>query len=466
MNLLRTKPMPNDVALVPVDNASLALLRERGESHFNNQLNASGFECEYGSTQLFYGPDGSPDRVLVGIQSAPQDPRGTVLLFAQIAAQLPAGLAFQASAENWGSLNWEQAGMGWGLAAYAFTRYMAKKPKGLPVLRLPESVDIQKINDQLAAVYLARDLINTPANDLGPVEFAEEARKIATSHAAEIRIISGEDLVKEGYPAIYEVGKGSVRPPALIDLRWGEASHPKLTLVGKGVVFDTGGLNLKSAAGMLLMKKDMGGGGITLALAQLVMARKLKVRLRLLIPAVENSAGPAAYRPSDVIQTRKGIRVEIGNTDAEGRVVLCDALAEAVEEKPDLILDMATLTGAARVAMGQDLPPFWTPDDQLAQDLEQAANQVADPVWRMPLWHPYRKSLKTKIADISNISNSPMGGCITAALYLYEFVKPFKNWIHMDVYGWRTEALPGSPEGGEATALRAVFRFLENRYGS
>jgi len=276
-------------------------------------------------------------------------------------------------------------------------------------------------------------------------------------------MVMGAQLEKE-FPAIHAVGKGSFRPSALIDLRWGSENHPKLTIVGKGVVFDSGGLNLKPTAGMIFMKKDMGGSAVALGLTQLIMATKLPVRLRMLIPAVENAISDRAYRPGDVVNTRKGLTVEIGNTDAEGRMVLCDALALATEESPDMIIDMATLTGACRTALGQDMPGMYSSSRKLANDLMEAAEQVADPLWHMPLWAPYFKAMKGTISDLNNTATTSMGGSITAALFLHEFVKPYENWVHLDMYGWRLDPIPGTPKGGEASALRAVFRMLENRY--
>jgi leucyl aminopeptidase len=380
-----------------------------------------------------------------------------------LAPELPSG-AFAIDAAGWPECDGEQAALGWGLATYRFTRYVKDEPREWPQLVVAEGVDRAAITDQLDAIFLARDLVNTPAGDLGPSELCDMAREIAKQYHAQIRIITGEVLERD-FPAVHAVGMGSHRQPALIDLHWGKADHPKVTLVGKGVVFDSGGLDLKPPKNMLLMKKDMGGAAVTLALAKLVMARKLPVHLRLLIPTVENAIGPRAYRPGDVVRTRKGLTVEIGNTDAEGRVILCDALDEAVSDEPDLILDMATLTGAARVALGQDLPGFWTPSNEIADELLQASVGCVDPIWRMPLWLPYTSMLKSKIADSNNISESPMGGSITAALYLYQFVKPFLNWVHFDAYCWRTSDIPGTPAGGEASALRAVYNFLAQRYG-
>lgn len=437
-----------------------AYLKDQGD-FVKRQIEAQRFVPKKGKWLTVLGEQGQISCVLAGVRGS-EDPRAVLMDFAQLAKALPAGQVYCIAPGQ--ELDEEQAVLGWGLGGYQFNRFKKKKSPAMAELVVPTGVDFQRVTDQLEAIYLARDLVNTPPSHLGPQDMATKAKEVARRHGAKITVIEGEDLLKENYPAVHAVGRGSDRPPLLIDLRWGEAHHPKLTLVGKGVVFDTGGLNLKGASGMILMKKDMGGGGVTLALAQLIMSQALPVRLRLLLPAVENSPGSKAYRPSDVIETRKGISVEIGNTDAEGRVILCDALAEAVSESPELIIDMATLTGAARVALGQDLPGFWTPSDAIADQLVRASRQACDPIWRMPLWLPYRENLDSKVADINNMSNTGMGGSITAALYLHEFVKPFENWVHFDAYCWRKDAIPGTPKGGEASALRAIFNFLEARY--
>jgi leucyl aminopeptidase len=314
------------------------------------------------------------------------------------------------------------------------------------------------------AVFLARDLVNTPASDLGPAELAEAAATVAERFDGDLRTIVGEDLLAQNYPAIFAVGQASPRAPRLVELRWGEHSAPKVTLVGKGVCFDSGGLDIKPSSGMLLMKKDMGGAAVMLALAQAVMARGLPVRLRLLIGAVENAVSGASYRPGDVVRTRKGLTVEIGNTDAEGRVVLADLLAEADGERPDLLLDAATLTGAARVALGPDLPALFTPDDALASDLIGAGEAAFDPLWRLPMHAPYRKMIDSGIADINNAGEGGMAGAITAALFLKDFVTDTSAWAHLDVYAWNPKDRPGRPKGGEATALRALLALLERRF--
>jgi leucyl aminopeptidase len=312
---------------------------------------------------------------------------------------------------------------------------------------------------------LVRDLVNTPAADLGPAELEQAVRQHAERFGAQVRVVSGEEL-SHGYPLIAAVGAAATpeRAPRLIELEWGKPDDPRVAIVGKGVCFDSGGLDLKPASGMRLMKKDMGGAAHALALAQLIMGERLPVRLHLLIPAVENAVSGAAFRPGDVIKSRQGLFVEIDNTDAEGRLILADALTRALEESPELIVDFATLTGAARVALGPDLPAFFANQDDLARDVEGAAAEVADPLWRMPLWDPYGEMLKSDLADLANSSSSPMAGCITAALFLKRFVPDETAWAHLDTYSWRDAAKPGRPKGGDALGLRAVFAVLERRY--
>ncbi|MCC2665736.1 MAG: leucyl aminopeptidase family protein, partial [Geminicoccaceae bacterium] len=314
------------------------------------------------------------------------------------------------------------------------------------------------------AVYLARDLINMPASDLGPAELALAAEAVATRGGAEFRTVEGDRLLEENYPALHAVGRASPRAPRLIELVWGAADAPKLTLVGKGVCFDTGGLDLKSSQNMLLMKKDMGGAAVTLGLAQAIMAQDLPVRLRLLIGAVENSVAGSAFRPGDVLSTRKGLTVEIGNTDAEGRLVLADLLAEGDREQPDLMIDCATLTGAARVALGPDLPALFTADDRLAHDLIAAGRAVFEPVWRLPLHQPYREMLDSSVADINNAGSGGFAGAITGALFVKEFVTETKAFAHLDIYAWNPKDRPGRPKGGEATALRALLALITRRF--
>jgi leucyl aminopeptidase len=313
-------------------------------------------------------------------------------------------------------------------------------------------------------VTLARDLINTPANDLGPAELEDATRSLAGRHGAAVRSIVGDDLLAQNFPLIHAVGCAAARAPRLVDFSWGEPAAPKITLIGKGVVFDTGGLDIKPDSAMLIMKKDMAGAACTLALAHMIMDRGLKVRLRVLIPAVENAISGAAFRPLDVYRSRKGLTVEIGNTDAEGRLILADAMALADEEAPELMVDMATLTGAARVALGPDLPPFYTTDDALAGDLGRCAVQENDPLWRMPLWRPYETMLDSNVADLNNVATGGFAGSVTAALFLSHFVAAAKSWVHLDIYGWTPKAKSARPEGGECQAARALYALLKDRY--
>jgi len=357
----------------------------------------------------------------------------------------------------------DQAALAWALASYRFERYRPTTT-ALPKLVWPEGCRIEVVERAAAAVFLARDLINTPADDLGPDELATAARDVAGRYGAQVSVIAGEALVAHNFPAVYAVGRASNRPPCLIDLRWGDTDAPKLTLVGKGVCFDTGGLDVKPASAMKLMKKDMGGAAITLALAQMVMDAALPVRLRLIIPAVDNAIAGNALRPFDIIRTRKGLTVEIGHTDAEGRVILADALAEAASEAPELLIDIATLTGAARVALGTELPALFCNDDETAEAALAAGSAVDDPLWRLPLWTPYRRHIKGKVADLTNAPDLPYAGAITAALFLAEFASPVSPWLHLDVMAWNMSAQPGRPEGGEAQALRALYALIERRY--
>ena len=356
------------------------------------------------------------------------------------------------------------ATLAFALGCYRFGRYRNSEP---PEVRLVPSdgVDIADLTRMANAAALARDLINTPANDMGPEELAQAAQQLAQSFGAKFNCIVGEELTRQNFPLINAVGMASPRAPRLIDFTWGDPSHPRVTLVGKGVCFDTGGLDLNPSSSMLIMKKDMGGAAIVLALAQMVMDAQLKVRLRVLIPAVENAVAGNAFRPLDIFTSRKGLTVEIGNTDAEGRLVLADALALADEEKPDLLIDLGTLTGAARVALGPDLPPFYTDDETLAEALSSCAKQEHDPLWRLPLWPPYDSWLDSKVANINNAPSGGFAGSITCALFLQRFVEAAKSWLHVDIYGWTPTAKPGRPEGGECQAARAIYRLLSNRYG-
>ena len=398
-----------------------------------------------------------PATVLFGT-AEPSSPAYDPLLPGRLATLLPPG----SYALDPATADPDLAALSWALSGYRFTRY--KEVSGeAPRLCAPEAVDQARVLRIIAAVAFGRDLINTPARDMGPAALAAAAEDLAASHGAAVRVVAGEALAS-GFPLVAAVGAGAHEPPRLVDFTWGRADAPKVTLVGKGVTFDTGGLNIKPDAGMLLMKKDMGGAATALALARMVMEAELNVRLRVILPIVENAISAPSFRPGDVIRSRKGLTVEIGNTDAEGRLILADALALAGEDKPDLLFDFATLTGAARVALGPDLPPFFTRDDALAASLARHGQDVCDPVWRLPLWHPYDATLDGKVGDVNNIGSSPFAGSITAALFLQRFVDPAQTWAHFDVFNWVPAAKPGRPEGAEVQVARLLHDFLSLRY--
>ena len=413
-----------------------------------------------GASLLLSGDHGALGGVLFGLGGA-DEPARTPFLPGKLAGALPVGTYRFANAPD----DEAAAVMAILLGLYRFDRYRSGACKEARLVA-PDGVDAEELRIVAAGACLARDLVNTPAGDMGPQELEDAARSLADEFGASITVTGSDDLVEAGFPMIEAVGRASHRPPRLIDLSWGDKDALKVTLVGKGVCFDTGGLDIKPAAGMLLMKKDMGGAANALGLARMIMAVGLNVRLRVLIPAVENAVGGNAFRPGDILPSRKGLTVEIGNTDAEGRLVLADALTLACEEHPDLLIDLATLTGAARVALGPEVPPFFTDDKALAMEIERHGAQVYDPVWHMPLWKPYRCMLDSKIADINNTGTVGMAGSVTAALFLQSFVEEGISWAHFDIYGWVATARPGSPEGGEAQAIRALFALIRDRYSA
>ena len=355
------------------------------------------------------------------------------------------------------------ATVAWYLGAYRFDRYK-EFAKPMPELDWPEGVDRDEVLLQVKGCTLARDLINIPANDMGPEELEAVTRGLVDTHGAKLEVTRGDELLAKNFPMIHAVGKGSSRMPRLLDFVWGSDDAPKVTLVGKGVCFDTGGLDIKPGSAMTLMKKDMGGAACVLGLASMIMSAKLPIRLRVVIPAVENSISGDSFRPGDVLPSHKGLTVEIGNTDAEGRLVLADALSLADEEEPDLMIDMATLTGAARVALGPDLPPFYSDDEKLVADLSAHGKKQFDPLWNMPLWDPYDVDLSSDIADVNHVTSGGFAGSITAALFLRRFVAKAKSWAHFDVYGWAPKTQPARPKGGEAQAIRAIYAHLCERY--
>jgi leucyl aminopeptidase len=419
---------------------------------------AVGFAGEAGKVALVPGKNGELGRVLVGASES----EAAMWAVAGVSETLPEG-SYRLDPVPDGT-DASHVALGWALGTYRFTRYHAK-PAGKARLVWPDGADRDHVERLAGAVFLARDLATTPASDMGPEELADAAQKVAKAEGARWRVVVGDGLLAENYPAIHAVGRASTRAPRLVDIIWGDEKAPKVTLVGKGVCFDTGGLDLKPASSMLNMKKDMAGAAIMLGLGQAIMQAGLKVRLRVLLPCVENSVAGNAMRPRDIITTRKGLTVEIGNTDAEGRLILCDALADAADEKPEMIVDAATLTGAARVALGPELPALFCNDDGLANALIAAGAAEDDPMWRMPLYKPYRRLIDSKVADLNNVSDGPQGGAITAALYLNEFVDPAVPWAHLDVMAWNQRSRPGRPEGAEAQTLRAVYAYIAGRFG-
>jgi leucyl aminopeptidase len=431
---------------------TLAAIDDREQTY----VRATGYEPKPGRHLIVPKADGTIAGVLFGIEAA-NEPVKDLMRPGTLATVLPAGLYRFANAPHDARL----AALSFALSAYQFSRYRKVEARNARLV-VPAGVDGDDLTRIVEGVTLCRDLINTPSNNMGPDELEAAARKLAEDHGANFDVTRGNALAKD-FPLIEAVGMGSPRSPRLIDITWGNPGDPKITLVGKGVCFDTGGLDIKPDTGMLNMKKDMGGSATALGLAHMIMSRKLKVRLRVLIPAVENSISGTSFRPRDVFTSRKGITVEIGNTDAEGRLVLADALALADEENPALIADFATLTGAARVALGPELPAAFTDDDALAAEFAAAGAAEQDPTWRLPLWKPYEAMLDSKIADTNNVSTGGQGGAITAALFLKKFVTA-KSWLHLDVFAWNNATKPGRPEGAECQTARALYAMLSKRY--
>jgi leucyl aminopeptidase len=445
------------ITLTAVTEDGLKAWSKKANKRTQAWVNAAHFDASAGETLLLPGADGGIVEVLLGID-------GDLDLWSWSAAvnALPPGRYALPKGTN-GTLA-TNAALGWALGTYVFDRYTATSAPAAELV-WPTRADRRAVEGTASSIALTRDLINTPASDMGPVELAGAARKLAREFKARFSVIVGDDLLKNNYPMVHAVGRASDRAPRLIDFTWGKSGDPKVTLVGKGVCFDSGGLDLKPPAGMKLMKKDMGGAANVLGLARMIMMANLPVRLRVLVPAVENSVSSNAFRPLDVLTSRAGITVEIGNTDAEGRLVLADALYEAASENPELVFDFATLTGAARVALGPELPVMFANDDLLAADLSKHGDAAGDPVWRLPLWKPYLRTLKSKVADLNNISEMPQGGAITAALFMNEFVKDSVSWAHFDIMAWNTSSRPGRPVGGEAMAIRAAFGTIAARFG-
>ena len=443
------------VQLIPVTAAGLDGWLAGQSERVRVAVSAQGFKAGADTAAILPG-DGPADwLVAAGVADAPQ--LGPWAL-AAAAEKLPAGRYALA-----GELG--QAGLGWCLAQHKFTRYRRAEPKGARVLATTSLAALSGAAAEARAAALVRDLIDTPASDLGPADLAQVVIDTLRPLGADVRVISGEALVEKNFPAIHAVGRAAHQAPRLIEAVWGDAAHPVVAIIGKGITFDTGGLNIKPGSGMALMKKDMGGAAHALALARLVIESRLRVRLHMIIPAAENAISANAMRPGDIIATRAGKTVEITNTDAEGRLVLCDAIALAAESNPALIIDFATLTGAARVALGPQLPALFANDDALASELIAAGAAVGDPMWRLPLWAPYHDMLKSSLADMVNSADGGFAGAITAALFLEKFVPAGTSWAHFDTFAWNNAARPGRPRGGEALGLRASWAVLRSRFG-
>ena len=449
---------PGCIPLVPVAESEFGNWLEQQDESTRHWLTATGFKAKPGNFHPIPGPNGQLQRVIAGIANADD-----LWALGALPTSLPEGDYMLVAALD--PRQRERLTLGWALGAYRFTRYKAPK-RTVARLALDFAGDADRIRRQVEAVALTRDLINTPAEDLMPEHLAEITQALGRTFGASVEQIVGDELLVRNFPVIHAVGRASTHPPRLLDLRWGDPAHPRITLIGKGVCFDSGGLDLKPSSAMRLMKKDMGGAATALGLARLIMSSGLPVRLRVLVAAVDNAVAGNAFRPGDVLRSRQGLTIEIHNTDAEGRLILCDALAEAGSEQPAMMLDFATLTGAARVALGAEVPALFCNDETLAARRLAAAAREQDPFWRLPLHQPYREMLDSKIADIANASESSYAGAITAALFLKEFVPAEIPWAHFDLMAWNLKTQPGRPEGGEAMALRAVFGWLSERYAA
>jgi leucyl aminopeptidase len=454
----------------PIAPADWAAFAEAGSQATRAAAALASFAAKGGELVLVPTPEGAVERVLFGLG----DNAASAMAWRALAARLPAGdyeIAFPEIAEARPAARGVDIALAWALGTYRFDRYKQERGAAAARLLAPPGVDLARVQVLAAACALARDMVNTPANDMGPLQIETIARELAEAHGAGLSVVIGDGLIEAGYPAVHAVGRAATpaRAPRMIELTWGDARHAKVAVVGKGVVFDTGGLDIKPSAGMRLMKKDMGGAAHALALGRMVMGLNLPVRLSVLVPAVENAISGDAMRPGDVLASRKGLSIEVGNTDAEGRLILADALARAAELEPDLTLDLATLTGAARVALGPQVIPFYTDDDDLAAALAQASGAVEDPLWRMPLWQGYSASLDSDVADLKNDPDAwAQAGSVTAALFLQRFA-PHKTagggaWAHFDIFAWNPRGRPGWPAGAEAQAIRAILAVLEARY--
>jgi len=453
---------PGSVPIHLVHEEEFEQWRGAQPEHARNWLTANNFKAERQRMLLIPDARGRPESVVLGLGRHQAREEFTFWHAAALPDRLPEGDYHVA--EPMPPHAAMQFAFGWAYGQYKFERYRRAAPARHVQLRVPAGVDLGEVERLCAATTLARDLINTPANDMNPETLAQAAVDLGRRYGCRHRLVIGDDLLAHRFPAVHAVGRAAAVAPRIVELEWGSPAHPKLSLVGKGVCFDTGGLDIKPSASMLLMKKDMGGAAVTLALAQLVMDAKLPVRLQVIIPAVENAVSAGAYRPSDVIGTRKGLSVEVGNTDAEGRLILCDALALADEEKPDLLIDMATLTGAARVALGPELPALFCNDEAVSSEVVRLSHAEADPVWRLPLWPGYDEDLSSKVADLNNVSNSGFAGAVLAALFLKRFVTEANHWLHLDLYAWNGKERPGRPVGAEPQCVRALYAYLKQRY--
>jgi leucyl aminopeptidase len=444
------------IPIIPVIESDFGSWSEKQGAKIKNWFKINEFKGKSATVCFVPNKEGQLKQIFLGIEN-----QNDFWAYGVLPPKLSAG-TYQIKAD-FNKEQWQRIAIAWGLGAYKFNAYK-KEPKSKAKLVVAEICNLKYIKNIVDAVCLLRDLINSPAENMGPASLAKAVLSVAIEFGANVEQIIGDDLLKKGYAAIYTVGRASNNAPRLIDLKWGKDKDPKIILVGKGVCFDSGGLDLKPAEAMLLMKKDMGGGAHALALALMIMTAELPVNLRVLIPAVENMVAGNSYKPGDVITTYKGTTVEITNTDAEGRLILADALALACQDKPDLLIDFATLTGAAKIALGTDVSALFTAYNEIADEIINLSIQENDPVCRLPLYQPYRELLDSDIADICNAPDTRLGGAITAALFLQEFVDNEIPWLHFDVMGFNLSDQPGRPKGGDARALRAVFNYLLKRY--
>lgn len=463
MSSVFTKSGADSTPIFVVNTKGFAAFKKSLQPHLKQWLEALNYKAKPYTRAILPAKDGGIAAVICGSGDAPD-----MWTVAHMPDALPPGTyhidaSFHAAIKNKPE-SIATLAIGWGLACYGFQRFK-KNNKNWAVLHVPPKY-IAEVERLVTATFRARDMINLPANIMTPLALSDEIKAVGKHYGAKVSVIVGDDLLKKNYPSVHAVGRASVNLPCLTDLVWGNPSHPKVTLVGKGVCFDSGGLDIKNAANMKLMKKDMGGAASLLALSEMIMGAKLPVRLRLIVPAVENSINGNAFRPMDVITTRKGLTIEIGDTDAEGRVILCDALAEADSEKPAMIVDCATLTGAARVALGTDIPAFFTDDESFAAELYAAGKKHDDPLWRLPLHMPYDDMIQSKTADLSTIADSGYAGAIIGGLFLKHFVTSTKTWAHIDMMAWNIKPRPGRPPGGEPMAVRALFEVIQKRFAA